>query len=117
METHRMNEADPKALPRPEGIPDLSRREASLLGMEAPITRRDFVGSTLLGAGATLLTAVAPGAVKTATAQTVNAPMTGMDASWTGPVGLGDYGRSNGNTHEVLNAAHGHIRNHDLDTF
>ena len=43
--------------------------------------------------------------------------MTGLDASWTGPGGIGDYGRSNGNTHDVLNAAHGHIRNRDLDTY
>lgn len=112
-----MNDADPMALPRPEGIPDLSIREAELLGMNAPISRRDFVGSTLLGTGAALLAAAAPGAIKSASAETVNLPLTGLDASWTGPVGIGDYGRSNGNTHEVLNAAHGHIRNQDLDTY
>jgi hypothetical protein len=71
----------------------------------------------LLGAGAALITAAAPGAIKSASAQTVNMPMTGLDESWTGPGGIGDYGRSNGNTHAVLNAAHGHIRNRDLDTY
>ena len=85
--------------------------------MNTPITRRDFTGSTLLGAGAALLAAAAPGAIQSARAQTVNAPMTGLDASWTGPGGIGDYGKANGNTHEVLNAAHGHIRNQDLDTY
>ena len=112
-----MNDADRKEQHRPQGIPDLSRREADLLGMNASISRRDFVGSSLLGAGTALLTAAAPGAISTAAAQTVNAPLTGMDESWTGPVGIGDYGRSNGNTHEVLNAAHGHIRNQDLDAY
>ena len=49
-----MNRSD-DALPRPQGIPDLSRREAELLGMNVSISRRDFVGSTLLGTGAALL--------------------------------------------------------------
>ena len=80
-----MHDADQEARPRPQGIPDLSRREADLLGMNASITRRDFVGSALLGTGATLLTAAAPGMVSTASAQTVSSPMTGLDASWTGP--------------------------------
>jgi spermidine dehydrogenase len=110
-----MNTDDAPYVPVPEGIPRLSSREADRLGMNAPITRRDFTGSVLLGAGAALLTAASPGAMKSASAQTVNAPMNGLDASWTGPGGIGDYGRSNGNTHDVLNAAHGHIRNQDLD--
>ena len=112
-----MNDSDPKVPLRPQGVPDLSKREAELLGMNASISRRDFVGSTLMGAGAALLTAAAPGAINSASAQTVNMPLTGLDATWTGPGGIGDYGRSNGNTHEVLNAAHGHIRNQDLDSY
>ena len=112
-----MNDSDPQAPARPTGIPELSERDAYLLGMNASISRRDFVGSTLLGAGAALITAAAPGAIKSASAQTVNMPLTGLDASWTGPAGIGDYGRSNGNTHDVLNAAHGHIRNQDVDRY
>jgi spermidine dehydrogenase len=112
-----MNQDDHPEVPSPNGIPRLSPREADRLGMNAPITRRDFTGSTLLGAGAALLAAAAPGAIKSARAQTVNAPMTGLDASWTGPEGIGDYAKANGNTHEVLNAAHGHIRNQDLDAY
>jgi spermidine dehydrogenase len=112
-----MNDEARRALERTQGIPELSPREARSLGMGADITRRDFVGSTLLGTGAALLTAVAPGAIPSAAAQTINAPMTGLDASWTGPAGIGDYGRSNGNTHDVLNAAHGHIRNQDMDRY
>lgn len=112
-----MHDADQEALPRPQGIPELSPREADRLGMNTSISRRDFVGSTLLGGGAALLAAAAPGTVSTASAQTVNAPMTGLDASWTGPGGIGDYAKANGNTHDVLNAAHGHLRNRDLDTY
>ncbi|MBW8845481.1 MAG: NAD(P)-binding protein [Burkholderiales bacterium] len=112
-----MNKSNEPPLPLPEGIPDLSPREADLLGMNAAITRRDFAGSTLLGAGAALLATVAPGAVRTAHSQTINIPLTGLDAKWTGPGGIGDYANSNGNTHGVLNAAHGHIRNSDLDAY
>jgi len=83
---------------------------------EAPeITRRDFVGGTLFGAGAALLTMASPGAVRTAQAQTVPSKMTGLGPDWTGPGGIGDYARSNGNTHEVVNAAHGGIRNQQFD--
>lgn len=112
-----MRPEDTDDLPRPAGIPDLSAREARLLGMHQPISRRDFVGSSLLGAGASLMSMAAPGGLRSASAQTVNLPLTGLDASWTGPGGIGDYGRANGNTHEVLNAAHGHIRNHDQDRY
>jgi spermidine dehydrogenase len=112
-----MNTDDASRVPPPEGIPRLTPREADRLGMNASITRRDFTGSALLGAGAALLTAAAPGALRSASAQTLNAPMTGLDASWTGPGGIGDYANANGNTHEVLNAAHGHLRNRDLDAY
>lgn len=61
------------------------------LGMDAPITRRDFLGSTLLASGAALLSERAP-------AQTPD--------DFTGYGGLGDYAKSNGNTHEVVLAGH-----------
>ncbi len=79
------------------------------------ITRRDFVGGTLVGAGTALLGMAAPGALETAAAQTVPSKMTGLGPQWTGPGGIGDYARSNGNTHEVVNAAHGAIRNQQFD--
>ena len=78
------------------------------------ITRRDFVSGSLIGAGAALLHMGSPGAVRTAQAQTVAAPMNGLGPEWTGPGGIGDYARSNGNTHEVLNSAHGGIRPEDF---
>ena len=78
------------------------------------ITRRDFVGGTLIGSGAALLAAKAPGLLPQAQAQTIAAPLTGLDKSWTGPGGVGDYARANGNTHDVVNAAHT-FRNGDFD--
>ena len=87
------------------------------------ISRRDFVGGTLIGSGVALLTALAP---RWATAkgganlppefpQSIAAPLNTLDASWTGPGGVGSYAKANGNTHNVVNAAHT-FRNRDFDT-
>ena len=81
------------------------------------ITRRDFVGGTLLGAGAALLSMHAP-----ANAQGVGSARTRsyklLDESWTGPGGIGDYASANGDTHDVVNAAHslrdGHWKNYGV---
>lgn len=86
------------------------------------ISRRDFVGGTLIGSGVALLTALAP---RWATAkggvnlppefpQSIAAPLNTLDASWTGPGGVGSYATANGNTHDVVNAAHT-FRNRDFD--
>src|SRR3954447_3038608 len=64
------------------------------LGMDASITRRDFLGSTLLASGAALLS------------QQVPAKGAATD-EFTGYGGLGDYATSNGNTLEVVSAGHG----------
>ena len=83
---------------------------------ENSCTRRDFIGGSLVGSGAALLTAAAPNSmVGSAKAQTVDSPLTDLGNDWTGPGGVGDYAGKNGNTAEVVNAAHGHIRNGDLD--
>jgi spermidine dehydrogenase len=70
------------------------------------VTRRDFLGGALLGTGAALLGAAAPGLLRAAetAARSHDYPLLGPE--WTGPGGIGDYARSNGNTHEVVNAAH-----------
>ena len=81
---------------------------------QAEITRRDFVGGSLIGAGAALLGMAAP-VGRQAHAQTIGAPLDGLGPEWTGPGGLGDYARSNGNTHEVVNAAHDAVRNQKYD--
>jgi len=65
------------------------------LGLDARITRRDFIGATLIGSGAVLLGAAAPAAAQNLTSQ------------WNGYAGVGDYARSNGNIASVVNAAHG----------
>src|SRR5712672_2500008 len=79
------------------------------------ITRRDFVGGALLGTGTALLGMASPAAIRSAAAQTLPLPMTGLGPDWTGPGGIGDYARANGNTAEVVNAAHSAIRNHERD--
>src|SRR5579864_652484 len=67
--------------------------------MDSTITRRDFLGSTLLGAGAALLDGLTPAQILAASAQD-------EQDDWTGYGGIGDYRLSNGNTFEVLQAGH-----------
>src|SRR5690349_1649772 len=62
------------------------------LGMHEPISRRDFVNGTLAAGAGMLL----PNALS----------MPLADDDWTGYGGVGDYARSNGNTYEVMSAAH-----------
>jgi spermidine dehydrogenase len=62
--------------------------------MNAGITRRDFLGSTLLASGALLLEGIAPDEL-----------LAGGD-EFSGYGGVGEYSRSNGNTLEVLLAGH-----------
>ena len=73
-----------------------SRRQPGedALGMKSEITRRDFLGSTLLASGALLLEGVAPSEL-----------LAGAD-EFSGYGGVGEYSHSNGNTLEVLLAGH-----------
>ena len=64
------------------------------LGLEARITRRDFLGSTLLASGAVLLGGLTPAEL-----------LAGRD-EFTGYGGVGEYSTSNGNTLDVLEAGH-----------
>jgi spermidine dehydrogenase len=73
----------------------LNHSEARSLGLGRNITRRDFIGASLVGSGAILLGAPAP------------AFSQGLPSSWNGYTGIGDYSRSNGNIASVVNAAHG----------
>jgi spermidine dehydrogenase len=63
------------------------------LGMDAPISRRDYLNSALVASGSILLGATSP-----------------MDllaqSDWDGYGGVGDYAAANGNTFEVMNDAH-----------
>ncbi|HEV7714214.1 MAG TPA: twin-arginine translocation signal domain-containing protein, partial [Steroidobacteraceae bacterium] len=92
----------------------MNKDESSMLP-ESGMTRRDFVGGTLVGTGAALLGMGSPAAIRQAHAQTTPSKMKGLGPEWTGPGGVGDYARSNGNTHDVVNAAHGGIRNEEFD--
>jgi spermidine dehydrogenase len=71
------------------------RNDSRSLGLNVAITRRDFIGATLVGSGAMLLGAPPPARAQSLTAQ------------WNGYAGIGDYARSNGNIASVVNAAHG----------
>jgi spermidine dehydrogenase len=91
-------------------------RDDESLGLNnRSVTRRDFIGGALLGSGAALLGMASPGLLRAAepagaagaagaAARKGAYPLLGPE--WTGPGGIGDYSRSNGNTHEVVNAAH-----------
>ena len=73
------------------------------LGLDARITRKDFLNATLLGVGGMLISASAPAWARATEKEA--AAQAGADA-WTGFGGTGDYARSNGNTKAVLDAAH-----------
>jgi spermidine dehydrogenase len=75
-----------------------------ILGMDSRICRRDFLNSTLLASGSLLLGPVSPRELLAE----------GQQDDWTGYGGEGDYKESNGNTAEVMNAAH-RIRDHAFD--
>ncbi len=64
------------------------------LGMENQITRRDFLGSTLLASGSLLLSGVSP------------SELLAQPDNFTGYGGVGEYSNSNGNTWAVLNSGH-----------
>src|SRR5262245_7596668 len=87
--------------------PEFTAEERDL-GLDAEITRRDFVNAIAAGSGAALLGAAAPGSSRSARSASQATP---AFHPWTGPGGVGDYARSNGNTWEVVNGGHG-IRDH-----
>jgi spermidine dehydrogenase len=64
------------------------------LGLDQPISRRDFLNSTLLASGALLMSSASP------------LQLMAKEDDWTGYGGVGDYAQSNGNTLEVLDAGH-----------
>ena len=66
------------------------------LGVDSPITRRDFLGSVLLASGAALLGPATPAELLAAK----------NEDGFTGYGGVGEYSMSNGNTLEVLQAGH-----------
>ena len=71
-----------------------TRAGDAALGIDAPITRRDFLGSALLASGSVLLTGAPP------------AQLMARNDDFTGYGGVGEYSSSNGNTWDVLEAGH-----------
>jgi spermidine dehydrogenase len=67
------------------------------LGLDASITRRDFLNASLLATGAALLHTPAP---------LVRQPSTPTNPEWEGFGGVGDYAHSHGNTWASLITAH-----------
>lgn len=65
------------------------------LGLDQPITRRDFLDASLLAAGAGLLKMPAPLGQAPSAAQ-----------AWEGFAGVGDYARSHGNMWSTIDTAH-----------
>src|SRR6267378_1023396 len=85
----------------------------SALGMDSSITRRDFLGATLLASGAQLLHPFSPAQLL---AQLPSVKLPGSAEDWNGYGGVGEYANSNGNTWEVLSAGH-KLRDSDPSTF
>jgi len=75
------------------------------LGMDGSITRRDFLGATLLASGAMLLEGLSPAELM-ASRITARSRVAGGADDWTGYAGVGEYRTSNGNTFEVMQAGH-----------
>jgi len=73
------------------------------IGMDASITRRDFLGSALLASGATALNGLNPAQIL-ATAGALSAADAQDD--WTGYGGVGEYSRSNGNALAAMEVGH-----------
>ena len=78
----------------------MTNQSDKILGVGAPITRRDFIGATLLGTGAVLLNGCSP----KQQLEMIEQPH--LQDPWTGYGGVGDYATSNGNTKSVMDAAH-----------
>lgn len=74
------------------------------------ITRRDFLGGSLLGAGTALLGGLTPAQLLQAGADqyTAAAP---VNLTYDGPSGVGDYRGNNGNTWDVVTRAHAIFEN------
>jgi spermidine dehydrogenase len=79
-------------LPMTKRKPDVCGDNA--LGMVEAITRRDFLGATLLASGALLLESLTP------------AELLAQSDDFTGYGGVGEYKNSNGNTWQVVQTGH-----------
>ena len=83
--------------------PNTSKPGDASLGLEQHITRRDFLGATLLASGAELLAPLSPAHFLSLHP---GRSLPGSAEDWNGYGGVGEYAQSNGNTWEVLSAGH-----------
>ena len=95
--SHRYNRPHARLFQMPNS--KLTNARKRTLGTKPPITRRDFIGSTLLASGSVLLRNASP------------VDLIKNRDELTGYGGVGEYSSSNGNTLEVLQAGHT-IRDH-----
>jgi len=101
----------------------MNNKTDRLLGMNRPVTRRDFLNATALGAGAGLLHMLPP--LAQAGTRRAAGPYRGPGPGWYGPGGIGDYRLSHGNPPDVIHLGHsiregvfdqpGQLDVHDLD--
>ena len=85
--------------PSAHSRPSQNSRSDRALGLDADITRRDFLNSKLLASGRLLLTAASPAQLLSQQGAEDSA-----ENDWTGYGGVGDYANSNGNTMRVMDA-------------
>src|SRR5277367_5657425 len=74
--------------------------DGEAVAMTGEITRRDFLGATLLAAGSALLEGLSPAELL------ARGAVDGQAFAFNGYGGVGEYAPSNGNTWEVLQAGH-----------
>ena len=97
-EIHVMNAvaiADAADLHGPPAVKRTARVAGDALGMRERITRRDFLNTATLATGAALMGPLAPRDL-----------LAGAAEDFDGYGGVGDYRHANGNTWEVMEAAH-----------
>ena len=87
-------------------MPDSSSATDRALGMDARITRRDFLNSSLLASGVALAAGLSPRELLARPLDDAGATKPGTGLGWAGYSGEGDYRDANGNTEAVVNAAH-----------
>ena len=79
-----------------------SKTNRTALGMNSEITRRDFLGSSLLASGTLLMGALTPADILANPTLALKTPAD----DWTGYGGVGEYACSNGNTWGIVSAGH-----------
>ena len=83
-----------------------SKKNDELLGLNKNIDRRDFLNSTLLGAGSLLYSMAAPSLLSASESPSNELLPDQVTDNWYGYGGVGDSKESHGNTPDILKAAH-----------